>query len=117
MKFKFFLVRLTCAVTAVCSISGCMAAAVGVGAETAYIATQEDRTTSEVMNDQRITAAIKSKLLVDQNVPGMDVNVDTFKGVVTLRGVLRNDAQVNQALHLARETSGVKEVKSELHVG
>ena len=117
MRIQFSSLKLLIAATSVFGLSGCLIAAAGVGAETAYVATQEDRTTAEVIEDQKITATIKTKLLADQSVPGLDVNVDTFKGVVTLRGVLRSAEQVEKALSLANQTSGVKEVKSELHVG
>ncbi len=97
-------------------LSGCLLAAAGAGAEAAYVATQEDRTTGEVIDDQRITATIKSKLLADQSVSGMDVNVDTSKGNVTLRGVLRTQAQVEKTVELARSVTGVKSISAELFV-
>lgn len=104
------------ALLACCSLSGCWVAAAGAGAETAYVATQEDRSTSEVLRDQGITASVKAKLLADQTVPGMDINVDTHKGVVSMRGVLKRQAEVDQAIKLARSVNGVKDVEPYLYV-
>ncbi|MBX7137661.1 MAG: BON domain-containing protein [Oligoflexia bacterium] len=112
-------IRLDLIASVVCvsiSLSGCLALAAGAGAETAYVGTQEDRTAGEVIDDQRITAAVKTRLLADPDVPGMDVNVDTFKRVVTLRGVLKNSGQVDKAMELARSVSGVRDVRSDLFV-
>ena len=113
-KLRFYQIVLT--VVSLFALDGCLAAVAGVGAETAYVATQENRSTGEILSDQRITAEIKTRLLADQSVSGMDINVDTFKGEVTLRGVLRNNAQADQALKIAKATSGVKGVKSALYV-
>ena len=93
-----------------------LAAAAGVGAEAGYVATQDDRTTGETLADQYITSAIKTKLLADSTTPGMDINVDTFKAAVTLRGALRSQEQVDRAIEIARSINDVKSVESKLVV-
>lgn len=95
-------------------LSGCLLAAAGVGAEAGYIASQEERTTSETVKDQLIVSKIKTKLIADPKVSGFDINVDSFKGVVTLRGALRTDDEINTAIDIARDTEGVKDVISKL---
>ena len=67
------------------TLSGCWLAVAGAGAEGGYIAAQDDRSTSETLTDQRITSTIKTQMIADSDVSGMDINVDTFKGNVTLR--------------------------------
>ena len=94
--------------------NGCLLAAAGAGAEVGYVATQDDRTASETVQDQVITSSIKTKLIADSVAPGMDINVDTFRGHVTLRGALRSQDQVDRALRIARETEDVKDVESKL---
>ncbi len=98
------------------SMTGCLLAAAGAGGEAAYVLTQSDRTASETLVDQRITTAVKSKLLADQTVSGFDINVDSFKSVVTLKGVVDSETERTTALELARTTPGVKDVKSKLVV-
>jgi hyperosmotically inducible protein len=95
-------------------LNGCIAAAAGAGAEVAYVATQEDRSTSETLTDQRITSTVKTALLANQQVSGFDINVDTFKAVVTLRGFVDNRKEADKAVQLAAAVSGVKEVKTNL---
>jgi hyperosmotically inducible protein len=91
-------------------------------AASAQTATQEakDKTyaaaqkTAEVVTDAEITSAVKTKLLADTTVGGLKIDVDTKNGVVTLTGPVNSGAEKTQALHLAKETKGVKKVVSKL---
>lgn len=115
MKINIKIIRTVLLVTLVpMSISGCFAAAAGAGAEAAYVATQEDRTASETLNDQRITASIKTKMLADTEVSGLNINVDTHKSVVTLRGFVDTRAEADKAIEIAQGVSGVKQVQAKL---
>ena len=92
------------------------------GYATAQSATQEakDKTkaaadkTGEVMTDAAITSAVKTKLLGDPDVKGLNIDVDTSNGVVTLTGVVHTAAERTEAIRLARTTKGVKNVKNVL---
>jgi len=66
--------------------------------------------------DAGITARIKTALIADQAVNGVDINVDTNGGKVTLSGHLPNQAQVDRALQIARGVEGVKAVENRLMV-
>lgn len=96
------------------AVSGCWLALAGVGAEAGYVATQEERTVKETVSDQFLTGAVKASLLADPEVSGLDINVDSFKGVVTLRGALRSQSEINRAIKLAQDTDGVQRVESKL---
>lgn len=94
--------------------SGCLLVAAGAGVEAGYVASQENRSTQETLNDQYVVSSIKTKLIANQEVSGLDINVDSFKGVVTLRGALRTQKEINTAIRIAKDTSGVSEVVSKL---
>jgi len=96
------------------SLSGCWAAVAGVGAEAGYIAAQEDRTALETLEDQRITASVKSAFIADPLVSALDINVDTHKKNVTLRGFVDSDREASRAIELARQTKGVVSVNPQL---
>ena len=96
------------------ALGGCWAIAAGAGAEGAYVATQENRSATETLTDQRITSTIKAKLIADPDVPGTDLNVDTFKGNVVLRGFVRSASQETKAIEIAQNVSGVKKVTSKI---
>src|SRR5689334_15284748 len=71
----------------------------------------------ENVSDAMITAKVKTEFAKDKDVSAMHINVDTdAKGVVTLRGVAKSQAEADKAVQIARNTSGVTAVKSELAV-
>ncbi|HEX4566998.1 MAG TPA: BON domain-containing protein [Vicinamibacterales bacterium] len=72
--------------------------------------------TGRFFSDAEITTAVKTKLAADSGVHSMDVHVDTDKGVVTLTGSVRSDAEKTDAVAIARKTMGVKSVVNKLTV-
>jgi osmotically-inducible protein OsmY len=74
------------------------------------------KTVGETIDDTTITTRVKTAMLNDPAVGGLRIDVDTFKGVVTLSGRVKNPAEKSQAVAIARRTSGVVEVKDALQV-
>jgi len=74
------------------------------------------RTAGEATADAAITSAVKTKLVGDTKVAGTHINVDTTKGVVTLTGTVSSQAEKDEALRLARTTTGVHRVVDKLTV-
>ena len=74
------------------------------------------KTVGETIDDTTITTRVKTSMLNDPAVGGLRIDVDTFKGVVTLSGRVKTQAEKEQALTLARRTQGVVEVKDALQV-
>lgn len=99
------------------SACGCLAAgAAAVGGEAGYVSAQEDRTAGQTIDDQVIVSKVKTKFLADSEVSGLDINVDSFKGQVTLKGFVKSDREAQKAIEIARNTSGVRGVNSKLIV-
>jgi osmotically-inducible protein OsmY len=69
------------------------------------------------IGDAAITSAVKAKLLADQTVGGLKIDVDTSGGIVTLTGNVASRAEAMQAVKLARGTEGVERVVDNLKVG
>jgi osmotically-inducible protein OsmY len=74
------------------------------------------KTVGETIDDATITTRVKTSLLNDPDVGGMRIDVDTFKGVVTLSGRVKTREEEAKAVALARKISGVTEVKSTLQI-
>jgi osmotically-inducible protein OsmY len=74
------------------------------------------KTIGETIDDTTITTRVKTAMLNDPQVGAMKIDVDTYKGVVTLSGRVKSEAEHDQALGIARKTSGVVEVKDALQV-
>lgn len=66
--------------------------------------------------DAGITTSVKSRLAADEAVKAYQVDVDTANHVVTLRGDVETAAQKEQAIRIARETDGVRDVIDQLRV-
>ncbi len=111
---KKIIVSLVIAGMSSVSLTGCWLAAGAAGAEGGYIASQDNRTAGQTIDDQAILTSVKTKLLADPDVSGLKINVDVFQGVVTLRGYVKNQSEINRAIELANATSGVKRVDSKL---
>jgi hyperosmotically inducible periplasmic protein len=82
----------------------------------APLATGCGKTVGETIDDTTITTRVKTAMLNDPAVGGLRIDVDTFKGAVTLSGRVKSEAEKQQAISLARNINGVTEVKDALQV-
>jgi osmotically-inducible protein OsmY len=74
------------------------------------------KTIGETIDDTTITTRVKTSMLNDPAVGGTSIDVDTYKGVVTLSGRVKSQAEHDQALALARKVEGVTDVKDALQI-
>lgn len=77
---------------------------------------KEGSSLSQRFDDATLTAMVKSKLLWNSNTEGLDINVDTQNGVVTLKGSARTAEAKELAGHLAQNTEGVERVNNHLSI-
>ena len=71
---------------------------------------------SQSFSNATTTASIKSKLLWNSNTEGLDINVDTRGGVVTLTGTAQSEEAKDLAGMLAKDTEGVHRVDNQIRV-
>jgi len=74
------------------------------------------KTVGDTIDDATISTRVKTALLNDPVVGGLRIDVDTFKGVVTLSGRVRAKEDEVKAIELARKVGGVADVKSSLQI-
>lgn len=67
--------------------------------------------------DAWITMKVQSQYFLDPEIKGHEIDVDTTRGVVSLRGSVGNPELKQQAERIARETEGVTRVVNGLTVG
>ncbi|WP_069085641.1 BON domain-containing protein [Pseudomonas sp. TCU-HL1] len=67
----------------------------------------------EAVSDTWITSKVKSTFLADKNLSGMDIKVETNKGVVALSGVVKTDAERDLAIETAKNIKGVNAVSAD----
>ncbi len=68
------------------------------------------------IEDSWVTAKTKIALFADARVKGRQVNVETKKGLVMIRGKVDSDEAKKAAEEIAKMVDGVKSVKNELQV-
>ena len=74
------------------------------------------KSVGDTIDDATITTRVKTALLNDPVVGGLRIDVDTFKGVVTLSGRVKSENERDTAISLARKIDGVTDVKSTLQI-
>ena len=75
-----------------------------------------ESTPGEYVDDVAITSKVKTELLDSHRVDGLDVNVDSTNGKVTLRGWASNPEESRKAAEIARSVKGVKSVDNQLKI-
>jgi hyperosmotically inducible protein len=100
------------------ALAGCTALVIGGAGAAAggYYVAKDKRSLQVITDDAGITYAINAKFLKDDLVSPIDVNVDTYEGVVTLRGMVDNPAAARRAYDLAYSVDGVTRVISNLNI-
>ena len=74
------------------------------------------KTVGETIDDATITTRVKTAFINDPVVGGLRIDVDTFKGVVTLSGRVKTKEEEAKAIQIARSIGGVRDVKSTLQI-
>lgn len=74
------------------------------------------KTVGETIDDATITTRVKTAFVNDPAVGALRIDVDTFKGVVTLSGRVKSKDEETKAIALARSIKGVSDVKSTLQI-
>jgi hyperosmotically inducible protein len=78
----------------------------------ACAATSTNESTGEYIDDAAITTKVKTALLQDPEVSGLDINVETFKGTVQLSGFANTKRERQRAETLASSVVGVQSVQN-----
>ena len=74
------------------------------------------KTVEETFDDATITTRVKTAFINDPLVGALRIDVDTFKGIVTLSGRVKSKQEEEKAVQIARAVRGVTEVKSALQI-
>jgi hyperosmotically inducible protein len=109
-------IAMTCLLLASLGLGGCVAAVVGGAAAGGYYVGKDDRSADRIAADAAITADIKTRLIAEPGIRALSINVDTYKGNVSLKGDVKAADQRSTAERLARKVKGVKSVRNELVV-
>jgi osmotically-inducible protein OsmY len=70
--------------------------------------------TAKFVDDDDTSSRVRSALKADTAYKFPDVKVTTFQGTVQLSGFVDNGSQKDRAAEIAKNTTGVKEVKNSI---
>ena len=73
-------------------------------------------TIGQSIDDTVISTRINSALIAEKGIRSMNIDVDVNRGVVTLSGIVRGNAQKNKVMAIARKTAGVSRIVDNLVV-
>jgi hyperosmotically inducible protein len=81
-----------------------------------YKSQAQNKQVNRLLDDSAITAKIKANLLKEEGLRGMQISVETHKGIVQLSGFVDNKTQIVRAEEIAQSIRGVKSVRNSLVV-
>ncbi len=88
-----------------------------LAADTTAATNPPQTNTEPAIPDSELTTQVHDKLAADKVLAPLNLSVSCNKGIVTLKGKVASQAQLDQALNLAHSVDGVKTVLSQLVIG
>lgn len=70
----------------------------------------------DAVNDDAISANVRSAIRLDPELTVSDLDVDTYQGIVRLSGFVSSADSVAAAASVARTVKGVKSVRNDLRL-
>ncbi len=78
--------------------------------------TRTHESPGEYVDDSAITLKVKAAIMGDETLKSSEINVETFKGVVQLSGFVNSQTDINHAVVVANNVSGVISVKNDMQL-
>ena len=78
--------------------------------------TRTQEGTGEYVDDTVITTKVKTAIFNEPALKSLEINVETFKGVVQLTGFVSSRQNINKAVEVARGVSGVSSVRNDMRM-
>jgi hyperosmotically inducible protein len=98
------------------SVSSALMAQQPVSGEPQSEAQTAPTTIGTEIDDTAITTKVKTALLADDYVKGLDIKVETRKGEVQLSGYVDSQEQIDKAVAITKGINGVKNVDNKMMV-
>ena len=77
---------------------------------------KKHESTGEYVDDSAITTKVKAAIFQEDTLKSLQINVETYKGVVQLSGFVDSAQSVKKAGQVAKNVDGVTAVKNDLVV-
>jgi len=117
MNYRLIPLALSLALAAgMATLSGCNREAAVSAPVSAPSTTSSTTSMGTDVDDTMVTTKVKAALLADNDVKGLDIKVETRKGMVMLSGFVDSSAQVDRAISVTRSVEGVKNTENNMTV-
>jgi hyperosmotically inducible protein len=70
----------------------------------------------EYVDDSAVTARVKTALIQEPGVKAGAINVETYRGVVSLSGFVDSEDMARKAVTAAQKVGGVRSVKNDMQL-
>lgn len=77
---------------------------------------RKQESTGEYIDDSVLTTKVKAEIFNDPDLKVLQINVESYKGVVQLSGFVNSSRASARAVRLAQSVNGVKGVKNSIVV-
>lgn len=78
--------------------------------------TETSRSTGTYVDDATISTKVKAQLATDSLTSAVQIEIETYNGVVQLSGFVDDQQTIDRAGEIARGVAGVKDVENVLRV-
>ena len=78
--------------------------------------TAKQEGTGEFIDNTVVTTKVKTAIFNEPTLKTLEINVETFKGVVQLSGFVNSQADIDKAVEIAQQVNGVKSVKNDMQL-
>lgn len=112
-NFRHFLISLA-SITLIATSAACAPTKESASTRSSQEGTGER--VGEYIDDSVITAKVKAALVDDPELSAIEVNVETYRGVVQLSGFVKDAGDIARATKVARKVNGVQDVKNDLRL-
>lgn len=91
-------------------------AAVALTALAGCASTQKHESTGQYIDDAAITTSVKAAIFNEPTLKSAEINVETFKGRVSLSGFVRSQSNIDRAVQVAQGINGVTSVGNDMRL-
>jgi osmotically-inducible protein OsmY len=78
--------------------------------------TDKQEGTGEYFDNTVITTKVKSAFFDEPTLKTFEIKVETFKGVVQLSGFVNSQSDIDKAVEIAQQVTGVKSVMNDIQL-
>jgi osmotically-inducible protein OsmY len=78
--------------------------------------TDKQEGTGEYFDNTVITTKVKAAIFDEPTLKTFEIKVETFKGVVQLSGFVNSQSDIDKAVEIAQQVTGVKSVMNDIQL-